>query len=105
MIRPFARPLALCLCLGLPALVAGCAEFPQLDGRVAPEDRDAAYPRLVPLGPIVARAGEVTISETTEQGIAARVAALRARAARLRGTVIDGGTRARMRQGVDAQGL
>lgn len=91
------------LALLLAALAQGCAQFPALDGTVPPEAERAAFPRLVPLGPVLARAEEVQITEATEADINARVARLRARAARLRGSVVDGGTRARMRAGVTGQ--
>ncbi|MEZ5714129.1 MAG: hypothetical protein R3D85_02475 [Paracoccaceae bacterium] len=85
----------------LAALTAtACAEVPALDGTVPPALERADYPMLVPVEPILAAAGEVQIQPETEAGIRARVARLKARAARLRGPIVDGGTRARMRAGV-----
>ena len=84
----------------LALAVAGCAEFPDLNSTVSPELETAAFPKLVPVEPLLARADEVQITDETSAGIAARVARLRARAARLKGSVVDRGTRARMRDGV-----
>lgn len=82
------------------ALPGACTAIPELDGAVPPALSRAGYPRLVPVEPLLAQADETRITPRTEAGIAARVAALRARAARLRHAVIDPGTRARMRAGV-----
>lgn len=82
------------------ALAGGCAKFPELEGTVPPALERAEYPRLVPVEPMLALAETVQITPETEPAILARVAALKARAARLRRTVVDQGTRARMRAGV-----
>ncbi len=89
---------ALCLI----ALLGACAEFPALDGTVAPEVTAGEYPALVPLDPLLARAGAPDNSRAAgaEAALAPRIAALRARAARLRGPVIPAPIRARMVQGV-----
>ena len=85
----------------LPVIaLSACASFPELDGTVPAHMEDAAYPRLVPVEPLLAAAEEVQITPETESRLMARAAALRARAARLRGSVVDRGTRARMRAGV-----
>jgi hypothetical protein len=89
----------LCLSLALLAL-AGCATFPALDGTVPSHLEHAGYPRLVPVEPLLARAEAIEISDETEAGVAARVAALRARAARLRRTIVDQPTRTRLKRGV-----
>lgn len=86
--------------IGFVLTLAGCSDFPELDGAVAPGLERAAYPRLVPVEPLIAGAQDTQITDETEAGIAARVAALRARAARLRGSIVDDGTRERMRAGV-----
>ncbi|MDQ2093275.1 hypothetical protein [Rhodalgimonas zhirmunskyi] len=98
------RP-ALILCFLLPLWSAGCGDFPELDARLGPADQTADYPKLVPFGPILAQAGEVTVAQSDVEGVAGRAAALRARAARMRGPIIDRATRARMRRGVDTSGL
>lgn len=93
------RP-ALVLCTTLAALAA-CAEFPALEGRVTPAVADLPPPALVPLGPVLSRATTATqTTAATPADLSARVAALRSRAARLRGPVIPAATRARMLRGV-----
>ena len=80
--------------------VAACGDFPDLDGSVPPHLENAGFPRLVPVEPLLAAAGEVQITDETTAAIEARVARLKARAARLKRGVVDHGTRARMRDGV-----
>ncbi|WP_322866557.1 hypothetical protein U5922_010385 [Aquicoccus sp. G2-2] len=80
--------------------LAGCTTFPELDGTVPAHLEQAGYPQLVPVEPLLARAETIQITDQTEAGISARVAALRARAARLRGTIVDQPTRARLKGGV-----
>ncbi len=86
--------------LAVFAALAACTAFPELDGTLPPSADAADYPRLVPVEPLLEAAQEVQITETTQSGIEARVAALKARAARLRGPIVDSTTRARMRAGV-----
>lgn len=84
---------ALLLCLAL----SGCTQFPQLDAVVSASAKSAAYPRLQPLDGVLARANASTTDPAALRGdLAARVAALRARAARLRGPIIEPAVRARM---------
>ena len=85
----------------LIAALAGCAQFPELDAATSATARDAPYPDLIPVEDIMAQVPQDRITPDTASGLSARVAALRARAARLRGSVIDSPTRARMRAGVD----
>ena len=90
------KPLAICL-----LLLCGCARFPELDATVNASAENADFPTLVPIERIVAApepASENVIDPNAD--VAARVARLRARAARLRGHVVDSGTRNRMRTGV-----
>ncbi len=82
-IRP-AAALALCL-----ALVA-CKQFPELDGPGAALPPGTASPQLVPLGPVLAAADQLTIGPQTSADLLARAAALRARAARLRARQVGG---------------
>lgn len=92
--------------LALPAalmvtLFAGCAQLPALDGTITPELEAAAYPDLVPLGPVLASAqsaGTDPLGLTT--AIDGRVAALKARAARLRGSVLSGAEQQRLAKGL-----
>ena len=79
------------------ALLAGCSDFPELDNAVSPTARKAGYPALLPIDQLIAGAQEVQITEETISGLQSRLARLNARAARLRGPVIDATTRARMR--------
>ncbi|MDQ2089464.1 hypothetical protein [Marimonas arenosa] len=81
-------------------LLTGCATFPELEGTVPAHMERADFPRLVPVEPLMAGATDTQVSPETEAAILARVAQLRARAARLKGTVVDQGARARMRAGV-----
>ncbi len=97
------RPsLALVLTAALAAGVmpGACAPFPDLDETITAEARRAPYPDLVPLEGLQARAEATRIDPGTAQTIEARAARLRDRAARLRGSVIDSRTRARMEAGV-----
>jgi hypothetical protein len=81
--------------------LAGCTQFPELDRTITPEVEAADYPALIPLEPVLAG---TTIAPDrgadTEEAVQARAAALRARADRLRGGVVDGETQARMKRGV-----
>ncbi|WP_306005298.1 hypothetical protein [Aquicoccus porphyridii] len=83
------KPVAFIVALAGLALLPGCAEFPELDDSVPEALERAAYPRLVPVEPLIEGAREVQIEDDTEARIAARVAALRARAARLRARDVD----------------
>jgi hypothetical protein len=81
------RPaLVLALCLAL----AACKEFPALDGPGAALPPGTVAPALLPLGPVLAEAGQVTIGPETTASLLARAAALRARAARLRARRVGG---------------
>lgn len=96
------RPPALAVLI-LTAVTA-CAQFPDLDAALSPGAAGAAYPDLVPVEQLKAQMprAETTFDadDPTAPRMAARIAALRARAASLRGTVIDSPTRARMEVGV-----
>ncbi|MEQ6248516.1 hypothetical protein ABMC89_06465 [Sulfitobacter sp. HNIBRBA3233] len=92
--------LFLALCLALP-LVAGCTTFPALDRTITPALEAAPYPELVPLGPVLARAqAEGVAPERANAALDRRIAALRARAAGLRGSVLSGRERQRLAQGL-----
>lgn len=97
---PMRKPLALIAALGLAAALPGCAQFPELDASVTDAARSAPYPDLVPLGGLRARLATTRIAPDTVPTIEARIARLEARADRLRGSVIDDATRARMKAGV-----
>ncbi len=87
------RAFALCICLAL----SGCTQFPQLDAVVSESAKNAPYPTLAPVDGLLARANASTTDPAAVRGdLASRVAALRARAARLRGPIIEPPVRARM---------
>ncbi|MGB8812995.1 MAG: hypothetical protein WCC57_07400 [Paracoccaceae bacterium] len=94
-----ARRLSLILCL----VLAGCAEFPELD--VAPTVTGAAAPVILPLDELLAtaEAGQITVAVGTS--VAARAARLRARAAAMQGPVQDPATRARLAAAIAANGV
>jgi hypothetical protein len=78
------RPIALAVCL---ALLSGCGPpRPDLASRISPESNGAAFPELVPLGPLLDRADGLLPRAAAREGqsLEARAADLRRRAARLR---------------------
>ena len=83
----------------IPLLLAACAEFPELDRAVPASATQGPYPDLVPIATILDGPAPVA-TPAVVAGLQGRVAALRARAARLRGPVFDPATRARLRRGV-----
>ncbi len=91
-------PTALLACL---TLTGACTQFPQLDRTVTPELANSHYPALVPLGPVLAAANTSNVEPVQASGaIDARVSALKARAARLRGSVLSGAERQRLANGL-----
>lgn len=82
--------------------VAGCADWPDPVIPGTDAARAAPWPALVPLSDILV--GGTRVSEPVVPS-AARLAALTARAASLRGPVVDAATRARMARGVDLAAL
>ncbi len=87
-------------CLGL----AACTQFPELADSEGPEVAAAPYPRLLSVEELAMAPAAVTTPEL-RGSLLARVARLEARAARLRGPVIDRATRARLARGVEAPSL
>jgi len=81
--------------------LAGCTQFPELDQRVTGALDAAEYPALVPVDPLLATAtaGRVDVAQT-QGALEGRVARLRARAARLRGSVLSGRERQRLARGL-----
>lgn len=61
-------------------LCAACAQVPELDDHVTPAARQAPYPALVPLDPLLQDASDTRITDQTDDALRARAAALRARA-------------------------
>lgn len=84
------------LTLSIILCLAGCSQFPELDDTISPAARAAAYPDLVPAEDLRAELANAQITDDTTSSLEARVAALQARAARLRGTVIDQASRNRL---------
>ena len=94
---------ALPFLFALPVLMGltACAEFPQLDGTIAPEHSGADFPDLIPLAPLVAQASVANSTAITASAdLSPRLANLNARAARLRGPVIPAPVRTRMLRGI-----
>lgn len=83
-------------------LAGACTQFPALDRTVTPQLEAAEYPDLVPLAPVLASANAGGIEpEQTGATIDRRIAALKARAARLRGSVLSGAERQRLAKGLE----
>lgn len=88
----------------LALLLVGCSDFPRLGGTISPSARQGPPPRIVPIDGLIlsaigpARTGQPqnpadALSAVTDT-MDARIAALKARAAILRGQPVDGSTRA-----------
>lgn len=91
--------------LSLAVVLSACVDIPELGDRVAPDLRDAPFPQLLPIDVILDQTPAPQEQAVEVQNdLAARVAALRARAARLQGPVVDPNTLRRMEQGVPAPG-
>jgi len=83
------------------ALAAGCTQFPALDRTLTPELQAADYPALMPLGPVLAAAARSGADPARENAaVDARLNALQARAASLRGSVLSGAERLRLEKGL-----
>ena len=84
------------------ALLAGCGEFPELTRRDSPFAQSAAYPTLIPLEGTALETDEDELAEDFDEGarLNSRANALRNRAKRLQGEVIDEPTRKRLEEGV-----
>ena len=81
----------------LLGLLPACTQFPELDGVTSDVAENADYPTLLPLDPLMQSTSLPNAdAEETEAELQARVAALQARAARLRGQVVDPETRRRL---------
>ena len=85
----------------IPLCLAACSQFPELDASVSDSVRDANNPDLVPLAQLDVAARQGRITDETTQGTQARIARLEARAARLRGSVLDAPSRKRLAQTVE----
>ena len=82
------------------ALLAGCSNFPELNGVISPAAQGTDYPSLLPIDQIITGAQQAQFTGQTSVTLQARANRLRARADRLRGPVIDRKTRTRMRRAI-----
>lgn len=97
-------PRTLILTVTLTAVLTGCSAVPALE--TANTDRDAPFPALIPLGPLLAEAARGGPDQTAlATGPGSRIDQLNARANGLRGQIIDPAVRARMQAGVDTTAL
>lgn len=98
---PMIRPARLLFVTVAALVLTGCAQFPELDQRVTADLDAADYPLLVPVDPLLAAAtaGRVDVVQT-QSTLEGRVDRLRARAARLRGSVLSGRERQRLARGL-----
>ncbi|MEL7255365.1 MAG: hypothetical protein AAFZ04_04410 [Pseudomonadota bacterium] len=91
--------------------LSACSTFPELDAQTAPEVQTASYPALLPAdnlraqastGPIEERGGLPVVAQLEEEAeqLDNRANSLRARAASLRGDVIDDEDRDRLDQDI-----
>ncbi len=97
-------PRTLILSVTLTAVLAGCTAFPALE--IVNTDRNAPFPALIPLGPLLAQAGTGEPEQPAlATGLGSRIDRLNARANGLRGQIIDPAVRARMQAGVDTAAL
>ena len=87
--------LSLLICL-LTLVTAACTQLPLLDAAVSPEARNAPYPDLIPIEQIQGNVPTQLITTDTAPDIENRIVSLKARAARIRGSVIDDATRAQL---------
>lgn len=92
--------------LSLLLVLGACAEFPSLDNRISTTARDAPYPRLTNIDPLLAQASiPVPATNAVAQDVNARIARLTQRANALRGPIIEPATLAQMQRGVDRSAL
>jgi hypothetical protein len=87
--------------LAIGASLTACTTFPALDHTVTAEMEAAEFPTLVPMAPLLAAAQTSgTDPQQATTAIDARIAALKSRAARLRGSVLTGREKQRLAQGL-----
>ena len=77
-------------------LLGSCSDRPNLGGSISQEARRADYPRLIDLGDLLALDPGAEAGSDLAAQLLARVAALRARAARMQHPVVDPRSRRRM---------
>ena len=106
------RP-SFCIAMIATAFVAGCSTHPQLDTVISDEVWKADYPALLPAEDLHAaaaarmpREGATTLvasADTPVPEIDARAARLKARAAGLRGEVIDAASKDRLNEDIELE--
>ena len=101
------RPAPKLLALLLVLLAAACVRSPMPDPVPSATTHSTAFPALIPLGPLLAQANAQNGAAQSDPtaGLGGRITRLNARAAALRGGVIDPQTRAQMQAGVDTSAL
>lgn len=88
------------------ALLSACSSFPDLRARVSPEALNADFPKLLPAEDLRAQVATGPIEPRepiVAQQIDSRANALRARAASLKGDVIDAESRDRLDQTIEIE--
>ena len=81
--------------------LGACTQFPELDNTITPDLERAEFPALVPVEPLLAAATAGRVDPVqTETALLGRLSRLRARADRLRGSVLSGRERQRLREGM-----
>lgn len=81
--------------------LTGCSQFPELEQVEDSAAREAPYPDLVPIESITASVPDARTTPATAPDMETRVDRLKARAGRLKGTVVDAATHERMQAGVN----
>lgn len=81
--------------------LSACTQFPDLEHTRTDALKDAEYPALVPIEPILAAIEPPgTLPDETTAGINTRLAALRGRAEGLRGDVLSADDKRRLAEGL-----
>ena len=89
------------LCCACAVSFAACTQFPDLDHTQTNDLSRAEYPALVPIDPILAATYSTPPDFAAEnERLNARLAALRSRANRMRGSVLTGAQRQRLENGL-----
>ena len=92
---------AMLLCTLPLFALAACTQFPDLDHTQTANLQNTEYPALIPIEPILAAAQGPALDPAAEDArLASRLAALRARADRIRGAVLSGTEKQRLESGL-----
>lgn len=86
--------------LCIAAALTGCGDFPELDAATSEAALNASYLDLRPVEALRATVPDKKIDDDTDDRLQSRADNLRARAARLRGGVLDSQARARLAQDI-----